>query len=118
MSVATFTGNVKLVWDDSVVLVFSFQDTGGTYNAGFIHQVLSVQQTQGTQTQLTKILQTIQQQSFQLALDPATWVETVKNGSRGTTNPITVVYDDSTNISYTTFTNQTFQLQELYSISG
>jgi hypothetical protein len=90
MSAATYTGNVKIEWDDSVVLVFSFTDGQPRY-AGFIHQVTAVQQSQGTQTQISKLVQTIQQGSFQVSADPATWVETVKTGARGTSNPITVV---------------------------
>ena len=119
MSAQTFTGNVQIVWDDSVVLVFSFQDPSGQQLfAGFMHQIFSVQLTQGSQTQISVILQNIQQQSIQLALDPATWVETVKTGARGTGNPITVVYDDTINVNYTNSLAQPFQLQQLYSIAG
>ena len=118
MSAQTFTGNVQIVWDDSVILVFSFQAAGGQMFAGFMHQIFQVQVTQGSQTQISAILQNIQQQSIQLAMDPATWVETVKTGARGTSNPITVVYDDTINVNYTNSLAQPFQLQQLYSIAG
>ena len=118
MSVATYSGNVTIEWDDSVVLVFSFTHNGKKFFAGFVHQVISVQMTTGTQTQVTTILQNIQQNSIQFAMDPATWVETVKTGARGTSNTINVVYDDSTSQPYTTLTNQSFQLQILHSIAG
>jgi hypothetical protein len=44
-----------------------------------------------------------------------------RDGARGTssqTQQITITYDDSTSISYTTQTAQPYQLQLLYSISG
>jgi hypothetical protein len=118
MSAQTFHGNVQIVWDDSVVLVFSFQGPGGQLFAGFVHQIFSFQLTAGTQTQVTSILQTLQQQAVQQALDPQTWVETLKTGARGTANPITVVFDDTINVIYTTATNQSFQLQQLFSVAG
>ena len=118
MSIATFNGNVNIEWDDSVVLVFSFTHNGTKLFAGFAHQVISVQSTTGTQTQVSAILQNIQQTAVQFAMDPATWVETVKTGARGNSNPITVVFDDSTSQPYTTLTNQPFQLQILHSIAG
>ncbi len=121
MSVATYFGPVSIEWDDSVVLVFSFTHNGTKFFAGFGHQVISVQSTTGTQTQVSAILQNIQQTSVQFAMDPATWVETVKTGSRGSAaapNNITVVYEDSTSQPYTTLTNQPFQLQILHSIAG
>jgi len=118
VSAQTFNGNVEIVWDDSVVLIFSFQPPSGKLFAGFMHQILSVQLTQGSQTQISPILQSVQQSSVQLALDPATWVETIKTGARGTNNPITIVYDDTTNVNYTNSLAQPFQLQLLYSIAG
>jgi hypothetical protein len=117
MSVATFTGSVVIEWDDSVVLVFSFTQNGTKFFAGFVHQVISIQNTVGTQTQASAILQTILQNSVQFAMDPGTWVETVKTGARGS-GTITVVYDDSTSQPYTTQTNQPFALQILRSIAG
>jgi hypothetical protein len=118
MSVATYSGNVDIEWDDSVVLVFSFTHNGTKFFAGFAHQVISVQSTTGTQTQVSTILQNIQQSSVQFAMDPATWVETVKTGARGTSNTINVVYEDSTSQPYTTLSNRSFQLQILHSIAG
>ena len=84
---------------------------------GFLHQIFAMQLVQGTQTQVTNALATVQQQGIQVSLDPQTWVETVKNGSRGS-GTATVVYDDSTSVPYTTQTNQSFQLQILFSITG
>jgi hypothetical protein len=52
----------------------------------------------------------------QLSNDPATWVETVKYGARG--NSITITYDDSTSVNYTTQTAQPYSLQQLFSIAG
>jgi hypothetical protein len=116
MSAVTYSGNVDIEWDDSVVLVFSFTNNGKKIFAGFTHQVISLQTTTGTQTQVT--LQNLLQTSIQLAVDPATWVETLKTGDRGTSNTIDVVYEDSTSQTYTTLTNQLFQQQILYSIAG
>lgn len=122
MSTRTFTGNPAIEWDDSVVLVFSFTEGGTRFYAGFVHQIFSIQMTTGTQTQLSTILQSIQQTAIQQALDPGTWVETVKAGARGAgaTPPvsISVVFDDVINVPYTTQTGQSFQLALLYAIYG
>ena len=108
---------LKIEWDDSVVLVFSFDGPSGRMFCGFLHQIFAVQLVQGTQTQVTHALATVQQQGIQISLDPQTWVETVKNGSRGS-GTATVVFDDSTSVPYTTQTNQSFQLQILFSVTG
>ena len=113
MSTTKATGQLKVEWDDSVVLVFSFQDAGATRFCGFVHTGLASQY--GTQTQVTKILQTVQ--SVQYSADPGTWVETVKSGARST-SPVTVTYDDNASQPYTTATGESFDLQILFSIAG
>lgn len=107
---------VTIEWDDGVVIVFSLQGTSGTIYCGFPHLVPAWQSQSGTQTQVSARVQSISQTAVQISGDPATWVETVKYGARG--NKITVVYDDTINFNYTTDTNTTFQLQQLYSIYG
>ena len=118
MSIQTASNvSLKIEWDDSVVMVFSFDSPSGRMFCGFLHQILAVQLVQGTQTQINNALSTVQQQCIQVSLDPQTWVETVKNGSRGN-GTATVVLDDSTSVPYRTQTNQSFQLQILFSLTG
>jgi hypothetical protein len=107
---------VTIEWDDSSVIVFSFQGTSGTQYCGFPHLVPAWQSQTGTQTQVSATEQSLKQAGVQISADPATWVETVKYGARG--NKITIVYDDTTNTNYTTQTAQPYQLQQLYSIHG
>jgi hypothetical protein len=122
MSAVTKTTSVQIVWDDSVVLIFQFtDDSGNTQNCGFVHFGIQAQAQSGSTTQVSQILQVTQQQGIQISNDPGTWVETVKYGARGTSNQqqqISVTYDDTINIPYTTQTAQPFQLQQLYSITG
>ena len=99
-----------------MVIVFSFQDGGSTYYGGFTHVGVALQNTVGSQTQINSITQTISQSAVQISADPQTWVETIQTGARG--GKITIVFDDSTNIPYTTNTAMTFQLQILYSLAG
>jgi hypothetical protein len=107
---------VTIEWDDGVMLIFSFQGASGTLYAGFPHVVPAWQNQTGTQTQLTATVQSIVQSAVQLSGDPGTWVETVKYGARG--NKITIVYDDTTSVSYTTQTANPYALQQLYSLHG
>jgi hypothetical protein len=109
--------SVTIEWDDSVMIVFSFAGASGTVYCGFPHVVPAWQNQTGTQTQVSAKVQSITQSAVQISGDPGTWVETVKYGARGG-NKITIDYDDSTNTNYTTQTNNSFQLQELYSIRG
>jgi hypothetical protein len=119
MSTQAYTGRVKIEWDDSIVIVFSFTHGGTTYYTGFTHVGIALQNTVGTQTQISNIVQTINQNAIQVSADPQTWVETVKSGSTARNgSDITIVYDDTTSIPYTTQTAQPFQLQILYSICG
>ncbi len=107
---------VTIEWDDGVMIVFSFQGASGTLYCGFPHLVPAWQSQSGTQTQVSQTVQSISQSAVQISGDPATWVETVKYGARG--NKITVVYDDTINVNYTTQTANPYQLQQLYSIHG
>lgn len=109
--------SVTIEWDDSVVIVFSFQgSSGSTVYCGFPHVIPAWQNQTGTQTQISSRVQSITQQAVQISGDPGTWVETVKNGARN--NKITIVYDDSTNVNYTTDIGTSYQLQQLFSITG
>jgi hypothetical protein len=119
MSATTATGvSVTIEWDDSAMIVFSFQGTGGSkVYCGFPHLIPAWQSQSGTQTEVSAKVQNITQTAVQISGDPATWVETVKYGSRdGKT--INVTYDDTTNVNYTTSTANSYQLQLLYSING
>lgn len=116
MSAQTVQTSVDIEWDDGVVLVFSFAAASGKMFCGFAHQVLALQVTSGSQTQVSAVLSTVQQQAVQVSVDPQTWVETVKTAARG--GKATIVFDDTINTNYTTQTAQIFQLQLLYSICG
>jgi hypothetical protein len=116
MSVQTVTVPLKVEWDDSVVLVFSFDGPAGRTFCGFVHQILATQFVSGSQTQISPILQVIQQQGIQVSLDPQTWVETVKTAARG--GQAVVVFDDATSVVYTTQTNLSLTLQTLFSVAG
>jgi hypothetical protein len=123
MSAITKTTSVQIVWDDSVVLIFQFtDDSGKTQNCGFVHFGIQAQQQVGSTTQVSAILQITQQQGIQISNDPGTWVETVKYGARGASSQppqqISITYDDTINVPYTTQTGQPFQLQLLYNIAG
>jgi hypothetical protein len=109
--------SVTIEWDDSVMIVFSFQNSAGsTVYCGFPHIVAAWQNQSGTQTQVSAKVQSVTQSAVQVSGDPATWVETVKYGARG--NKITIDYDDTISVNYTTQTANPFQLQLLYSIRG
>lgn len=122
MSATKKTTSVQIVWDDSVVLIFQFTDDGGnTQNCGFVHFGTQTQVQAGSTIQVSQILQITQQQGIQISNDPGTWVETVKYGARSTSSQsqeISITYDDTINVPYTTQTGQPFQLQLLYSIAG
>jgi hypothetical protein len=122
MSAVTLPTSVEIVWDDSVVLIFKFTDSGGADQyCGILHFGIQAQSQSGSNTQVSQILQVTAQQGIQVSNDPGTWIEVIKYGSRGTagqTPQITIVYDDTINISYTTQTGVGYQLQQLYSITG
>jgi hypothetical protein len=119
MSAQTVTVTPTIAWDDSVVFVFSFTGANGLQNfAGFVHQQIQLSSVTGSQTQVTAILQVVQQQGIQISTDPQTWIESVKNAARNSSNQIVVTYDDTINVTYTTQTNASFQLQQLFSVTG
>jgi|SRR5271166_2091356 len=137
MAVQVGKAPFTLVWDDGFILIFSFPDpvnSGQTVFCGFPHQVLSVASQAGNQIQVTPTQSQITQLQFQVAADPATWVETIKTAARGAAGSSTpqVSYDDSISSTYTAQVvvpasggnpaqaspGQTFTLQLLYSIVG
>ena len=136
MAVQVGKAPFTLVWDDGFMLIFSFPDpvnSGQTVFCGFPHQVLSVANQAGNQIQVTPTQSQITQLQFQIAADPATWVETIKTAARaGTSSNPQVSYDDSISSTYTAQVvvpasgsnpaqaspGQTFTLQLLYSIVG
>lgn len=122
MSAVTVTTSVQIVWDDSVVLVFKFSDSSGADQyCGILHFGIQAQSQSGSNTQVSQILQVTAQQGIQISNDPGTWIEVIKYGSRssgGQTPQITIVYDDTINVPYTTQTAQPYTLQQLYSITG
>jgi hypothetical protein len=113
--------NTAVQWDDGVVFVFSFSHQQVNRTCGIFHNVISVQSSQGVQTFVSQLLQSIQQGALQVSADPQTWIETVKNASRGTTNnQIVISYDDNVQFPYTPAVPSppNFQLQFLYSLAG
>jgi len=117
MSVQTVQASVTIEWDDGAVIIFSFTGAAGSkVYCGFPHLVPAWQNQTGTQTQVTATVASIQQSAMQVSADPATWVETVKQGARN--GKITIVYDDSTNTNYTNANATPFQLQQLFSLAG
>lgn len=119
MSAQTVTVTPTIEWDDSVVFVFSFTGANGNKTfAGFVHQQIQLSSVTGSQTQVTAILQIIQQQGIQVSTDPQTWIESIKNAARNTSNQLVVTYDDTINVIYTTQTNLSFQLQQLFRVTG
>jgi hypothetical protein len=53
MTVQTVATSLKIEWDDSVVLVFSFDGPNGRVFCGFVHQILALQFVSGSQTQIS-----------------------------------------------------------------
>jgi len=101
-----------LVWDDGAVFIFSFVFNGSTYYAGFPHVQIALASATGTQTQVNKVLQTLQQSQLQITTDPGCWIDTLKNNKA-----VDITFDDSTSVNYTTLTAQPYALQDLYSIA-
>lgn len=118
MTTQTVSVQPTLEWDDSVVFVFSFTDNNGNKQfAGFVHLQVALATAQGSNTQVTQVLQVVNQQQIQFSTDPGCWIDTVKNAARNKA-PITITYDDTLNAIYTTQTVQSFQLQLLFSLVG
>jgi hypothetical protein len=104
----------QIEWDDSVVFVFSWNNQ--QFYAGFVHLQIAVANAVGTTTQVSAILQQVQQTQVQFSSDPQSWLETVKNAARNNKN-ISITFDTNF-LPYTTQTGQNFNLQQLYSIAG
>jgi hypothetical protein len=104
----------QIEWDDSVVFVFSWNNQ--QFYAGFVHLQIAVANAVGTTTQVSSILQQLQQTQVQFSSDPQSWLETVKNAARAKTS-INITFDTNF-VPYTTQTGQSFNLQQLYSIAG
>jgi len=122
MSVQSVPVTPTIEWDDSVVFVFSFTGIQGVNNdvklfAGFVHVQVQIAVAVGSTTQVTPVLQVAQQQGIQFASDPQSWLDTLKNAVRNA-KTVTITYEDSISTNYTTQTNQTFQLQQLFSLAG
>ncbi|MGA9675454.1 MAG: hypothetical protein WBR28_09440 [Mycobacterium sp.] len=132
MAAQTGNGPFTILWDDGFMFIFSFTGADGstTLNCGFPHQVISVAQQAGTQTQVSPIQQQIIQMQFQVAADPSTWIETIKTAARSATQPTqqAITYDDTISSQYTTTLvsgnppgptpGKNFTLQLLYSVTG
>lgn len=117
MSVQSVLASVVIEWDDGAVIIFSFTGAAGSkVFCGFPHIVPAWQNQTGTQTQVTATVQSITQSAIQISADPATWVETVKQGARN--GKITIVYDDATKTNYTNSNATPYQLQQLFSLAG
>jgi hypothetical protein len=117
MSIQAVNSVPTIQWDDSGVFIFSFDANGSTFFAGFIHVQIQLAIASGSTVQVTAILQQATQVGVQFASDPQSWIETIKNASRAS-NPIAITFDDALSVVYTTQTNQSFTLQQLFSVAG
>src|SRR5271163_824400 len=115
--------NLQIVWDDGVMLVFSFTAADGitTVNCGIVH-LAPDSQTAGFQSPINTI-QNIIRNSIQIYGDPQTWVETIKSAARGRLPNIQIDYDDQFIITYASNSlvvsnPPSFTLQVLYSLAG
>ena len=118
MTTQNISAQPAIEWDDGVVFVFSFTDQNGNKQfSGFVHIQVQLAQAVGSNTQVSQLVTNVQQQQIQFGSDPECWIDTLKNAVRNV-KPINIVYDDQINIPYTTLTNQSFQLQQLFSLTG
>ena len=115
MSLQTQSVVPAIEWDDSVVFIFSWNNR--QFFSGFVHMQIALSTAQGSQTQINSILQQIQQSQVQVSTDPQSWLEAIKNAARNNSK-VSITFDDSTSVNYTTQTAQPFQLQILFSITG
>jgi hypothetical protein len=113
--------NLQIVWDDGVMLVFSFTAADGyeTVNCGIAHL------DPHTQVGRTQVLSPIT--AVQIAVpeqfygDPQTWIETIKSAARGSIPNIQIDYEDQVGIFYNSWnlnSQSSFALQVLYSLAG
>ena len=118
MTTQTISAQPTIEWDDGVVFVFSFTDQNGNKQfSGFVHMQIQLAAAQGSNTQVSQLVTAVNQQQIQFSSDPGCWVETLKTAFRNKSN-IGIVYDDQVDTPYTTLTNQSFQLQQLFSLTG
>jgi glutamine synthetase type III len=114
MATQNASSKATIEWDDGALYVFSFTGVAGTKQfGGFIH--LAVAQQFGQQVQVSATVQQVTQ--TQLAPDPQTWIETLKNSHRSGAS-LSITYEDTVNAQVTTVTNQSFQLQQIFSLAG
>jgi hypothetical protein len=114
----TTSAQPTIEWDDGAVFVFSFTDQNGNQQfSGFVHMQIQLASAQGSNTQVSQLLTNVNQQMIQFSSDPGCWVDTLKNAARNTKS-INIVYDDTVDIPYTTLTNQSFHLRQLFSLAG
>jgi hypothetical protein len=120
--------NLQIVWDDGLMLVFSFTAADGyeTVNCGIVH-LAPDSQTAGLQTagfpSSINTIQNIIRNSIQIYGDPQTWVGTIKSAVRGRLPNIQIDYDDQNIITYTSNSSivdnpPSFTMQVLYSLAG
>jgi hypothetical protein len=114
MAVQTVNDVPVIEWDDSVVFVFSWSNR--QFFGGFVHLQISAASATGIATQVGAI-QTTAQTQVQAASDPQSWLDTVKNAKRASTN-IAITFDDTLSTIYTTLTGVNFTLQQLFSLAG
>ena len=122
MSVQTVSATAHIEWDDSVVFVFSFSaptGDGGTqqFFCGFVHAQVQVAAAIGSSMQVSQIVQQTNQQETQFASDPESWIDTVKNSERNA-KAISITFENAIFTVYTTQTDQSFGLQQLFSLAG
>src|SRR5260370_18516735 len=82
----------QIEWDDGVVFVFSWNSQ--QFFAGFVHLQIAVANAVGTTTQVSAILQQLQQTQVQFSSYPQSWLETLKKPAMATnpTNPINITF--------------------------
>jgi hypothetical protein len=112
--------NLRIVWDDGVMLVFAFTAADGyeTLNCGIAHLD---PHTQVGRTQVLVPITAVQIAGpEQFYGDPQTWIETIKSASRGSSTNIQIDYDDQLIMGYTSWmlNPPSFTLQALYSLAG
>jgi hypothetical protein len=114
MSVKNVQVVPAIAWDDGFVFVFSWNNA--QFFGGFVHLQISLASAVGIATQLGNITTQVQNQ-VQVAGDPQSWLETIKNAARNG-KTITITFDDQQSTVYTTQTNTSFTLQTLFSVAG
>lgn len=115
MSVQSAQVVPAIEWDDSVVFVFSWNNQ--QFFGGFVHQQLAIAIAAGSQTQISNIQQVSLQAQIQVAGDAQSWLDTIKNAARNN-KPVTITFEDALSAVYTTQTNQSFTLQQVFSVAG